>query len=121
MEGRDIGTVVFVPPPSRFLSASIPGNNFGISAVMELGPLQVQAIVATQKGSVVATKTYTIGNGTVQPQDQTRRDLDYEADRVFWVVDPRTLAGYPALDILNAGAIAIPAAQRPVEVRDRKR
>ena len=112
-----IGTQIFRPPPSRFLTASIPSNNFGIGATAVFGPLTVQAIAATQKGSVVATKTFTIGNGTVQPQDKLTRDLDYESDRVFWVVDPRTLAGFPALDILNAANITVPATQQPAEVR----
>jgi len=112
-----IGTQIFRPPPSRFLTASIPSNNFGIGATAVFGPLTVQAIAATQKGSVVATKTFTIGNGTVQPQDKLTRDLDYESDRVFWVVDPRTLAGFPALDILNTANISVPATQQPAEVR----
>ena len=113
----EIGTQIFRPPPSRFLTATIPSNNFGIGATAVFGPLRVQGIAATQKGSVVATKTFTVGNGTVQPQDRLTRDLDYEADRVFWVVDPRTLSGYPSLDILNAGQISVPADQQPAEVR----
>ncbi|MGH7593841.1 MAG: hypothetical protein ACRELE_08345, partial [Gemmatimonadales bacterium] len=113
----EIGTQLFRPPPSRFLTATIPSNNFGIGATAVFGPIQVQGIAATQKGSVVATKTFTVGNGTVQPQDKLTRDLDYEGDRVFWVVDPRALSGYPSLDILNAGSISVAAGQQPAEVR----
>jgi hypothetical protein len=113
----EIGTQIFRPPPSRFLTATIPSNNFGIGATAVFGPVKVQGIAATQQGSVVATKTFTIGNGTVQPQDKLTRDLDYESDRVFWVVDPRTLSGYPSLDILNAANITVPGSQQPADVR----
>ncbi len=113
----NIGNVQFIPPPSRFFTASIPTNNFGISAVAEFGPLRVQAILATQKGSVVTGKTFTIGTGVVAPQDNTTRDLDYESGRLFWVVDPRTLPGYPAVDILNANRINIPPGDQPSDVR----
>ena len=113
----EIGTQIFRPPPSRFLTATIPSNNFGIGATAVFGPVTVRGIAATQQGSVVATKTFTIGNGSVQPQDNLTRDLDYEPDRVFWVVDPRTLSGYPSVDILNASGIPVPATQQPSDVR----
>jgi hypothetical protein len=113
----NIGTVQFIAPPSRFLTASIPSNNFGISALAVFGPVSVQGIIATQKGSVVADKHYVVGSTTVEPQDRLVRDLDYEQGRIFWVVDPRTIPGYPAVDILNSGAISLPADQQPVEVR----
>ncbi|MGH7582266.1 MAG: hypothetical protein ACREL5_03460 [Gemmatimonadales bacterium] len=112
----NVGTVVFQPPPSRFLSASIPTNNFGISAEAVFGPLTLDGIAATQKGSVVATKTFTVGSKTVSPQDKLVRDLDYEADRFFWVVDPRSLPGFPSVDILNAAGISVPADVQPDEV-----
>lgn len=113
----NIGTVQFVPPPSRFFTASIPSNNFGISAEAVFGPVRLQGIVATQKGSSVATRTFTIGDGVVAPQDNTMRDLDYESDRLFWVVDPRTLPAYPAVDILSASSIIVPPAVQPSDVR----
>ncbi|MDQ2669094.1 MAG: hypothetical protein M3Y31_00540, partial [Gemmatimonadota bacterium] len=34
----EVGTVQFVAPPSRFLGAAIPTNNFGVNAAFELGP-----------------------------------------------------------------------------------
>jgi hypothetical protein len=112
----NIGTVQFVPPPSRFFTATIPTNNFGISAVAEFGPVRVEGIFATQKGSVVSGKTFNIGTGVVAPQDNTIRDLDYEADRFFWVVDPRTLPGYPTVDILNTIGISVAPDVRPADV-----
>jgi hypothetical protein len=97
----EVGTVTFTPPPSRFITANIPATNFGINATFEVGPFQIQSIAATQKGSSVAERTYTVGNTTVQPQDREARDLDVELGRFFWVADPATLPGFPALDILQ--------------------
>ena len=110
----DVGTVVFQPPPSRFITAAVPANNFGVNATFEVGPVQLQALAATQKGSVVAERTYTVGQTTSQSQDRQARDLDFESGRFFWVVDPDSLPGYPALDILrlNPGAAV---AQLPAE------
>jgi hypothetical protein len=106
----EIGTVEFRPPPSRFLTASIPANNFGVNAAFELGPVQLEGIVATQKGSQIATRVYTVGATTVQPQDRQVRDIDYEAGRFFWVVDPQLIPGYPRVDILQLNGIALPPA-----------
>jgi hypothetical protein len=113
----EVGTTTFRAPRSRYLTAGIPSNNFGINATFEVGPLELQAIAATQKGSNVALRTYNIGSTTVQPQDRKARDLDFEGGRFFWTVDPRTLPGWPAVDILNAENVAIAAASRPVELR----
>lgn len=97
----EVGSVTFTPPPSRFIAASIPANNFGVNATFQVGSLEIRSIAATQKGSVVAERTYTVGSTTVQPQDREARDLDYEAGRFFWVADPATLPGYPRIDILT--------------------
>ena len=79
----EVGTVTFRPPASRFLTASIPANNFGVNATFEVGALTLQGIAATQKGSVVAERTYTVGSTTVQPQDREVRDLDFEGGPVL--------------------------------------
>ncbi|NNG16481.1 MAG: hypothetical protein HKM89_08370, partial [Gemmatimonadales bacterium] len=104
----DVGTVTFQPPPSRFITAAIPSNNFGINALFEIGPVQIQTLAATQKGSVVGERIYTIGQTTSQPQDRQQRDLDFEAGRFFWVVDPINLPGYPSIDILNTSQLSVP-------------
>ncbi len=113
----DLGTVQFRPPPSRFLTAGIPTNNFGINTTLEYGPLEIQALAATQKGSQVGNKTYIIGTETTQPQDRDVADLNFEARRFFWSVDPRTLPGYPAVDALTLEGLVLPPAQRPTQVR----
>ncbi len=113
----DVGTVTFRPPPSRFITAAVPANNFGVNATFEFGPIQLQTLAATQKGSVVAERVYTIGTTTSQAQDRQVRDLDFEGGRFFWVVDPDSLPGYPALDILNLDPSQLSPAYRPTEVR----
>jgi hypothetical protein len=113
----EVGTVNFQPPPSRFITAAIPSNNFGVNAQFEVGPFQIQTLAATQKGSQVAERVYTVGQTTSQPQDRQLRDLDFETGRFFWVVDPTTaIPGYPAIDILNLTAPVSPANQ-PLQVR----
>ena len=114
----EVGTVTFRPPPSRFLTAAVPRTNFGVNGVFELGPMQFQALVATQKGSAVSERVFNIGTGaTSQPQDRIVRDLDFESGRFFWVVDPERVPGHPAIDILNLDPQALPIADRPAEVR----
>ena len=113
----EVGTVTFRPPTSRFITAAIPANNFGVNASFEVGPVQLQALAATQKGSQVAERTYTVGQTTSQPQDRQLRDLDFESGRFYWVVDPTTLTGFPGLDILNLNPQSLPPSQRPAQVR----
>ncbi|MBW8773159.1 MAG: hypothetical protein JF590_07720, partial [Gemmatimonadetes bacterium] len=113
----ELGTVTFTPPPSRFITASIPAYSFGINTRFEFGPLTLGALAASQKGSAVTERTYVIGATTSQPQDRTLRDLDFEQGRFLWVVDPQLVAGNPAVDILNLPANAVPAAAQPAEVR----
>jgi hypothetical protein len=109
----DVGTVVFQPPPSRFITAAVPTNNFGINATFEVGPVQLQTLAATQKGSVVAERTYTVGQTTSQTQARQVRDLDFESGRFFWVVDPDSLPGHPALDILALDPNVLSPTYRP--------
>ena len=114
----EVGTVTFQPPPSRFLTAAVPRSNFGVNGLFEVGPMQFQALFATQKGSSLNERVFQIGTGTTSaPQDRQVRDLDFESGRFYWVVDPVGIAGYPALDILNLDAPAIPATARPAQVR----
>lgn len=114
----EVGTVTFQPPQSRFITAAIPANNFGVNARFEVGPFQFQTLAATQKGSQVAERVYTVGQTTSQPQDRQLRDLDFETGRFYWVVDPTTaLPGYPAIDILNLPPGVVAPAEQPAQVR----
>jgi hypothetical protein len=114
----EVGTITFQPPQSRFITAAIPANNFGVNARFEVGPFQFQTLAATQKGSQVAERVYTVGQTTSQPQDRQLRDLDFETGRFFWVVDPTTaLPGYPGIDILNLTPGVVAVAEQPAQVR----
>ena len=114
----EVGTVSFRPPPSRFITAQIPSNNFGINASFEVGPWQIQALAATQEGSVVNERRFTIGATASEPQDRELRDLDFESNRFFWVVDPTVVPGFPAVDIMNLGELnQVPPEVLPSQVR----
>ena len=113
----EVGTVNFLPPRSRFITSAVPTNNFGVNARFEVGAFQIQTLAATQKGSQVAERTFTIGQTTSQAQDRQLRDLDFESGRFYWVVDPTGIPGYPALDILNAANLPVPPSAKPTQVR----
>jgi hypothetical protein len=115
----EIGTVSFRTPASRFLTAAIPANNFGLNATFEFGPLTLQTMMATQEGSVVSQRTYSVGGTTSEPQDRQVRDVDFESGRFFWAVDPATLPNYPFVDILNLDAVAIAPAIQPADAQVR--
>jgi hypothetical protein len=104
----EAGNVTFQAPASRFISAAIPANNFGIQAIAQVGPVEFRGIFAQQKGNVVTDRFYTVGDVTSQPVDREARDLDYEPGRFFFVIDPAALPGYPAIDVL-----ALDQTQRP--------
>lgn len=113
----EVGSVTFQTPPTRFLTAAIPANNFGVNAQFEIGRFQLQGMVATQKGSSVVQRVYNVGATATEPQDRQVRDLDFESGRFFWVPDPTLLPGYPALDILNLGQVAISPTLLPAGLR----
>ncbi len=111
----EVGTVSFRTPPSRFLTTAIPANNFGLNATLEFGPFTIQAMMATQEGSVVGQRVYTVGATTSEPQDRLVRDVDFESGRFFWAVDPAPLPNFPFVDILNLDQVAIPPAIQPAD------
>ena len=123
LQRLDVGNVSFDVPSSRYITTGIPQGNYGLEAVTQFGALKLRAIVAQQKGNVVANKVFTVG-GAAGTESQVTRDIDdyqVEARRFFFVVDPRQLAGYPNIDILNAVqmralAAALPDSVRPVHI-----
>src|SRR6266545_4241810 len=104
----EAGNVTFQAPPSRFITAAIPANNFGVQTIAQVGPVEFRGIVAQQKGNVVKDRFYSVGDVTSQPLDREARDLDYESGRFFFVIDPAAVPGYPALDILQLDQILRP-------------
>lgn len=113
----EAGNVTFQAPPSRFISAAIPANNFGVQAIGQIGPLELRGIYAQQKGNVVKDRFYTIGELTTEPLDHEVRDLDYETGRFFFAVDPAGLPGFPAVDILELATAGIPDSLRVGSLR----
>ena len=97
----EAGNVTFQAPPSRFITAAVPANNFGVQAIAQVGPVEFRGILAQQKGNVVKDRFYNVGEVTSQPLDREARDLDYEPGRFFFVIDPAALPDYPAIDILQ--------------------
>src|SRR5207302_40233 len=111
------GNVTFQAPPSRFISAAIPANNFGVQAIAQLGALELRGIYAQQKGNVVRDRVYAVGETTTQPIDRVARDLDYEAGRFFFAVDPALVPRYPAVDVLSIDRSTMPDSLRVGSVR----
>lgn len=117
----EVGNVTFAPPASRFITAGIPANNFGVRVEAQLGALDLSGIFAQQQGNVVRGRAFTIGDRTVQPVDRELVDRDFEPLRFFFVVDPANLPGYPAVDVLSLSGAALPPSQRIVQVRAYRR
>src|SRR2546427_4410870 len=113
----EAGNVTFQAPPSRFISAAIPANNFGVQAIAQLGALEFRGIYAQQKGNVVRDRVYSVGETTTQPIDRVARDLDYESGRFFFAADPALVPGYPAVDVLNIDRASLPDSLRVGSVR----
>src|SRR5204862_2956514 len=113
----EAGNVTFQAPPSRFISAAIPANNFGVQAVAQLGALEFRGIYAQQKGNVVRDRVYSVGETTTQPIARMARDLDYEAGRFFFAVDPALIPRYPAMDVLSIDRATMPDSLRVGSVR----
>ncbi|HEY2807097.1 MAG TPA: cell surface protein SprA [Gemmatimonadales bacterium] len=113
----EVGNITFAMPRSRFITGGIPANNFGVAASGQVGALQFGALFAQQKGNVAKAKVFTVGSQTVQPVDRLLNDRDFEPQRFFFVRNPRTLPGYPALDILNFNTAGLPDSTRVTQVR----
>jgi hypothetical protein len=113
----EVGNVSFAPPASRFLTAGIPSNNYGLQAVGQLGGMTWRTIVAQQRGTVQRGRVFTIGERSRQTIDRRLADYQIEPRRFFFTVDPRLLPGYPNVDVLNRSQIARLAAQLPDTLR----
>jgi hypothetical protein len=113
----DIGNVTFDAPRSRFITAAIPANSFGIQTLSQVGPLEIRTILAQQRGSSLRTRVFTIGDQSTQPVDRESRDLDFEPGRFFFVVNPRDLPGFPAVDVLTLQTDQLTPGDRIAEVR----
>lgn len=113
----EVGNVTFRAPASQFITGGIPANNFGFQASGQIGPIDFSGIYAQQRGNVVSGRSFLVGQQTVQPVDRQVMDRDYEPNRFFFVVDPATLPGYPAVDVLNLSLAGLPRQDQVLQVR----
>jgi cell surface protein SprA len=121
----DVGNIAFAPPPSRFMTSSLPSGNYGIQLTNQFGALKVKSIFAKQTGNVVQNRKFTIGGGGAQ-QLGNRDVSDYQIERLrfFFTIDPGLLGGgraYPNIDILNRAQLqslrsTLPDTLRPTRV-----
>ncbi|GAC1653798.1 MAG: hypothetical protein NVS4B3_17180 [Gemmatimonadaceae bacterium] len=120
LQRLEVGNVSFAPPPSRYLTSGIPSGNYGVQALGQFGPMRFRTIVAQQKGNVVRDRVFSVGDRTLQGQDRELEDYQVEPRRFFFTVDPRRLAGYPNIDILDGQRMGGLAQALPDSVRPRK-
>jgi hypothetical protein len=113
----EVGNVTFRAPASRFITAAVPTNSFGVQAEAQLGAFEFGGIVAQQKGSAIRTREFTVGESTTLPIDVESRDLDFEQARFFFIVNPQGFPGYPAIDVLNIGRDTLPPDLQVAEAR----
>jgi hypothetical protein len=113
----EVGNVTFAAPRSRFITGGIPANNFGVAVQAEVGALQFGVLFAQQKGNIAKARLFSIGNQAVQPVDRFLADRDLEPQRFFFVRNPRSFPGYPAIDVLNFNNVALADSIRVTQVR----
>jgi hypothetical protein len=112
----EMGDVSIALPSSRYLTQGIPAGNFGFKATARLGPTEVAAVWAQQKGEI-ATREFRLGGlgqaGLVQEQERVLDDADYTSGQFFFLVDPTRIAGHPHLDVLTLARRDAPPDIRP--------
>ncbi len=121
LQRLEVGNVSLQVPASRFLTAGIPSGNYGIQATGQVGPMRFTSIVAQQKGNVSKDNIFTVGERTQQEVERPIEDIQIETRRFFFTIDPRQLAGYPNIDLLNRPqmqqlAQALPDSLRPTRI-----
>jgi hypothetical protein len=110
----DLGNISFVPPPSRFMTSSLPSGNFGGQVTMQFGNLRVKTIGAYQTGNVVQSQKFTIAARTEQHNKREIEDYQIERLRFFFTIDPALFGRhYPNVDILNRAQLTSILASLP--------
>jgi hypothetical protein len=113
----ELGQVSLPLPSSRYISQAIPAGNFGVRGDARLGPLDLRGVFAEQKGSVENRRvTLEVGGpeqGILQDVETVLDDASYASGQFFFVVDPRELADYPVIDVINLQGPEAPPALRP--------
>jgi len=113
----EVGDVTLTFPESRFLTRGIPAGNFGFRAITDLGPLEVQTVWAQQNGDLSSREFQLTGVGGrqafIQEDTLTLDDADFVSGQFFFLVDPRSLMGFPHVDVLALDPGAAPPSLAP--------
>ncbi len=117
----DVGNISFSPPPSRFLTSSLPSGNYGAQAIAQFGRLQFKAIFAQQTGNIVQSHRYLVDPRAAQLTERDVEDRAIEPRRFFFTLDPALFRGYPNIDVLNRSQLdalrrSLPDTLRPTRV-----
>jgi hypothetical protein len=113
----ELGNVSFALPASRFIASNVPSGNYGLHAIAQFGPLRFRSIAAQQKGNVAQSRTFTVGDRTLQSVEREIADHQIEPRRFFFTVDPERFADYPRVDILDRAQLERLRSQLPDTVR----
>ena len=121
----DVGNINFVPPPSRFLTSSLPSGNYGIQVTNQFGPLQSQDDLRAadgQRRSEPAISSSAAARSAAVDRARHRR-LSDRARGASSSRSTRALFGraYPNIDILNRSQLAAHCAARCRTRSDRRR
>ena len=113
----ELGQVSLPLPSSNYISQAIPAGNFGVRGDARFGPLDIRGVFAEQKGSVENRRvTLEVGGpegGILQDVETVLDDAAYASGQFYFVVDPRELAGYPLIDVINLQGSEAPSSLRP--------
>lgn len=117
LQSVEVGDVSFDLPTSRFLTRGIPAGNLGVRAVAGVGPFSVEGVWAQQQGDLSSAEFRFVGVGSaggfVQRDTLVVDDADYVRGQFFFLVDPRSIEGYPHIDILALTAADAPSVAAP--------
>ena len=114
----DVGTVVFQPPAVPLHHRRRPGQQLRRQRHLRGGPGPAPDPRRHPEGQRRSPSGPTrSARPPVRPRTARLRDLDFESGRFFWVVDPDSLPGYPAIDILTVSPNALSPTYRPSQVR----
>ncbi|RMH12594.1 MAG: hypothetical protein D6701_13305, partial [Gemmatimonadetes bacterium] len=117
LQSLEVGDVTFDLPASRFLTEGIPAGNFGFLARGQVGPVFFRGVWAQQRGDLSRREFRLSGppgeETFVQVDTLVLDDADYVKGQFFFLVDPRSIEGFPHVDVLDLDASRVPADVAP--------
>jgi hypothetical protein len=115
LKGVEVGDVTLDLPATQFLTRGIPQGNFGMLASAGGRGLTLQALVAQQQGTR-QSREFRLGRGelgVIREDTLVLEDADWVQGQFFFLVDPRSVSGYPQVDVLNLRPEDAPPDQAP--------